>query len=283
MYHVPAGAHGRLLDAPGIAILERSAGRRSRWWVVVIVLAVGLTILPLSLFAFGPGPHSLGGDGREHLLGGTEEVTAQVDAAVVDGYCRRQSRDRYRLELSWQSGPPPGHSAYLVCGEEFAVGDRVQVWVDSGGAVFLDTPNEARFGMGGLGLVLGIATVGVGAATLVPARGRRQQLLAAAHAPLLPPVPVLAAPNKSRQLGFPFRPAPQVGGVAPPMWAISILYAAPGQPPKLTSMRTLTGEWHFRAGPLVESGHQFGVLERGEERCWVQARPLRGNARRWTG
>ena len=186
MYHVPAGAHGRLLDAPGIAILERSAGRRSRWWVVVIVLAVGLTILPLSLFAFGPGPHSLGGDGREHLLGGTEEVTAQVDAAVVDGYCRRESRDRYRLELSWQSGPPPGHSAYLVCGEEFAVGDRVQVWVDSGGAVFLDTPNEARFGMGGLGLVLGIATVGVGAGArprAAPAAPGRSARPAAATGP----------------------------------------------------------------------------------------------------
>lgn len=273
MHHVPAGAPERLLDAAAVAVLQKPSARRSRWWWLVAGVAVLLTALPLSMFAFGPGPHSLGGDGREHLLGGTEEVTAQVDAVQVDGYCRRESRDRFRIELSWQSGPQPGHSAYLVCGDEFAVGDRVQIWVDSGGEVFLESPTQVRLGMGALGLGLGLLTVGTGAAMLVPAARRRQRLLDAASAPLLPPVPVIAKRNRSRKLGFPFRPAPQIAGVAPPMWAIPVLHAAPGKAHELTSARQLEGEWRFRAGPFLESGRQLGVLERDGERYWVEARP----------
>ena len=279
MYHVPSGAPDRLLDVAGVAALQRPASRRSPWWVLVGVLAVLLTVLPLGLFAFVGGGHSQSGDGLEHLLGRTERVTAQVDAVQVDGHCRRQSRDRFRIELSWTAGPPPGHSVYRICGDAPAVGENIRPWVDSGGAVFLDSPATARLAMGGIGLVLGIATVGTGAAMLVPMARRRRRLLAAASAPLLPPVPVFAEENRGGKLGFPFRPAPQVAGVAPPMWALSILSAAPGRPLKLTSRRKLTGEWHFRAGPVLDSGRQLGVLERAGERCWVEARPMKGKVR----
>ena len=280
MHHVPAGAPDRLLDAAGVAVLQKPGARRSRWWVLVGVLAALLTALPLGLYAFGDDPHSLGGDNREHLLGGTEEVTAGVDSVVVDGYCRRESRDRFRIELSWTAGPLPGHSAYLMCGEAPAVGQTLQAWVDSGGAVFLESPTEIWAGMGALGLGLGVATVGTGAAMLVPAQRRRRRLLAAANAPLLPPVPVLVEPYDRRHLGFRVSPAPQAAGVAPPMSAIPILYAEPGRAPELGSVRKLKGAWHFRAGLVLESGRQLGVLERGPERCWVEGRPGRGRVRR---
>lgn len=280
MHHVPSGAPDRLLDAAGVAVLQKPSARRSPWWVLVAALAVLLTALPLALFAFGNGPHALGGDGAEHLLGRTEEVTAQVDAVQVDGYCRRESRDRFRIDLSWTSGPPPGHSTYRMCGEAPAVGETVTAWVDSSGAVFLESPTEVRLGMGALGLGLGLATIGTGAAMLVPAQRRRNRLLAAAHTPLLPPVPVLVEPYDRRHLGFRVSPAPQAAGVAPPMTAIPILYAESGRPPELSSVRKLKGPWHFRAGPVLESGRQLGVLERGQERCWVQGRPPRGKVRR---
>lgn len=280
MHHVPTGAADRLLDAAGVAVLQQPAARRSRWWVLVVALAVLLTALPYGLVVFGNGPHALGGDGAEHLMGRTEQVTAQVDAVQVDGYCRRESRDRFRIDLSWTAGPPPGHSAYLMCGDAPAVGESVQAWVDSGGAVFLESPTEVRLGMGALGLGLGLATVGTGAAMLIPAARRRHRLLAAANAPLLPPVPVLIEPYDRRHLGFRVSPAPQAAGVAPPMTAIPILYAATGRPPKLTSVRKLKGPWYFRAGPVTESGRQLGVLVRGQERCWVEGRPLRGRVRR---
>lgn len=280
MHHVPTGEPDRLLDSAAVAALQQPAARRSRWWVLVGVLAVLLTALPLALFALGNAPHSLGGNGPEHLLGRTEQVTAHVDAVQVDGHCRQQHRERFRIELSWTAGPPPGHSSYLKCTEAPAVGERLQAWVDSDGAVFLESPAEVWAGMSAIGLGLGLVTVGTGAVMLVPAQRRRDRLLAAAGAPLLPPVPVFVEPYERRQLGFRISPAPQATVVTPPMTAIPILYAAPGRSPELTSVRKLKGPWYFRAGPVTESGRQPGVLERGQERCWVEGRPVHGKARR---
>ncbi len=241
------------------------------------VVAVLLLVLPMLMYVFAEGKHSLGGNRLDHLLGRTEQVTAQVDSVQTVGYCGRksQSREQFRIELSWSAGPPPGHSAYLICNSAPVVGQSIPAWVDSGGYVQLESPTEVRLGMGAIGLGLGLLTVGTGAAMLVPARRQRQRLLAAADTPLLPPVPVIAGRNASRRRGFGFRPAPQSAGLAPPMWAIAILYAAPGHSPKITSTRQVKGAWHFRAGLVLESGRQLGVLERGQERCWVEARPLR--------
>lgn len=266
-----------LLDAAAVAALRAPAARGSRWWVLVAALAVLLLALPAVLYVVADGKHSLGGDRLEHLLGRTEQVTARVDAVQQVGYCGRpsESREQFRIELSWTAGPPPGHGGYLVCNSAPGVGEDIPVWVDADGYVQLESPTEVRLAVVGIGLALALVTIGTGAGILVPPARRRRRLLSAAETPLLPPVPVLAQKNWSRQLGFPFRPAPPAEGVAPPMWAVPVLYAAPGKTPVPTSIRKLRGRWYFRAGPLLASGRQLGVLERAGERCWVECRALR--------
>ncbi len=260
-----------------MAALRAPAARGSRWWVLVAVLAVLVLALPAVLYVVADGKHSLGGDRLEHLLGRTEQVTARVEAVQHVGYCGRpsESREQFRIELSWTTGPPPGHGGYLACTSAPGVGESISAWVDADGYVHLESPTEVRLGVAGIGLALALAMIGTGAGILVPPARRRRRLLSAAGAPLLPPVPVLAGENRSRQRGFPFRPAPPAEGVAPPMWAVPVLYAARGEAPVPTSLRKLRGRWSFRAGPVLSSGRQLGVLDRAGERCWVESRPMR--------
>jgi len=274
---MPAAEPEPLLDAAAVAALRAPAARGSRWWLLVAVLAVLLLALPAVLYVVADGKHSLGGDRLGHLLGRTEQVTARVDAVQHVGYCGRpsESREQFRIELSWTAGPPPGHGGYLVCNSAPGVGENISAWVDADGYVQLESPTEVRLAVAGIGLALALVTIGTGAGILIPPARRRRRLLLTADTPLLPPVPVLAGENRSRKLGFPFRPASPAEGVAPPMWAVPVLHAAPGKAPVPTSLRKLRGQWYFRAGPMLASGRQLGVLERAGERCWVECRALR--------
>ena len=134
---MPAAEPEPLLDAAAVAALRAPAARGSRWWVLVAALAVLLLALPAVLYVVADGKHSLGGDRLGHLLGRTEQVTARVDAVQHVGYCGRpsESREQFRIELSWTAGPPPGHGGYLVCKSAPGVGENISAWVDADGYV----------------------------------------------------------------------------------------------------------------------------------------------------
>ncbi|MEE6282176.1 hypothetical protein [Georgenia sunbinii] len=272
-----SGSPDHLLDPAGVAVLRRAQARPSRGMVLLAVVAVLLLALPTVVYVVAEGSHQLGGDRLDHLLGRTAQVTAQVDSVQEVGHCGRasESRDQFRIELSWTTGPPPGHSAFLACDRALAVGESVPAWVDADGYVQLASPTSVRLAAGGIGLGLSIFALGLGAAMLIPARQRRRRLLAAGDTLLLPAVPVVVEPYDQKTLGFRLIPAPQAAGAALPISAIPILYGAAGQQPKLSTVRKLRGTWKFRAGPVTGVNRQLGVLERGQERCWVEGRLLR--------
>ncbi|WP_154402192.1 hypothetical protein [Ornithinimicrobium cavernae] len=241
----------------------RAAHARSRiQWVLLAGLMVLLAVLPTLLYVVT--------DGRlDHLLGRDEQVSARVDAIQEDGKCRY--RPKYWVEVSW-SGHTAGSGGYKRCGEvPEVVGQTVQVWVGQDGEPIPSSPTTDRLGLGTLGLGLAAIVGGLAAYFVIRAGRARIALLRRGGNLLQSAVPVEVSNGHQGR--------PQLRATVPtselathPFRITGLVHTRPGSAPTTGKLRDLAGTWSLSLATETGSRERIGLLERGQERCWVALR-----------
>ncbi len=131
---------------PGFEEVEpRRGGWRYSWWWLLAGLVVGLLLVLVP------------SDNRDHVLGRTEHVSAQVTEVRMDDGCDSGRRAVYTL--AWEDDDGASHESVLRrCGpQRHQVGDAVEVWVSTSG----DWASEDGPATWWLWLVGGVAVLAV--------------------------------------------------------------------------------------------------------------------------
>ena len=243
------------------AVLRKADGRSPRQWLAVAVVVLLLTATPPVVFLWEKGAW-------DHLRGRSEPVAALVASVRPDGSCR--ASEKYRVDVVWSVDDAfPGRGSYTRCGNAPREGTHLQAWVGPNGHVNTVSPESDRFFLSVFSLFPGAAGLVFGVIALIVTGRRARRLLAWGNRELSPTVPVrLRRGYKSRLI---LRPTEPTLGMAEQETDITlILYSRPGAPPVFRTWRKMTGPWQLRLTLAVGRRKRIGLLERGQERCWIE-------------
>ncbi|WP_152442629.1 hypothetical protein [Nocardiopsis kunsanensis] len=243
------------------AVLRKVNGRSPRQWLAVAVVVLTLTAVPPMVFLWEKGAW-------DHLRGRSEPVTALVVSVRPDGSCR--ASEKYRVDVVWNvDDAVPGRGNYTRCGNAPREGTHLQTWVGPNGHVNTASPETDRFFLSVFSLCLGAAGSVFGVIALLVSGRRARRLLAVGNRELSPTVPVRLRRGYESRLFL--RPAEPTLEMAEQDTDITlILYNRPGASPVLRTWRKMTGPWQLRLTPAVGRRKRIGLLERGQERCWIE-------------
>ena len=247
--------------------LNSLLGRVGWYWAISLIVTVLLAAIPTVINLLG------GDDNVEHFLGDTQSYTARVDSVEPNGQCgSRVRRTRYRVEVSWVENQSTYQGSFSECGHAPPPGSSVAIWVADSGTVFGESPASTRtmsiltgaaLGTIGLGLGLGLATM----------QRARRRLATVGYGPLSQAMPVdLVRGHRNSWRIHPHGSIPAIDKAQ----LMPILYSNGGSRPTNRVPRNAVGQWWFSmAQPIAGSKKQIALLQRGNERCWVQLKPRR--------
>lgn len=248
------------------ARVQKALGRTPLHWLFVLVLTVVLTVAPSVIYLSTE-------KGRvDHLLGRTEPVIAEVESVHSSGSCgRRSHRARYKIEVSWTTLDGTSRTGtYTRCGSPPQVGQMVEVWVGSGDHVEHESPTSSRLGLSITSLVLGGFAGLLGALIVTMQARRRRRLLTDGYLGLSHAMPVELVRGPKAALRV-FSTAPVPDPAIHKAGTYVILHTQYGSEPTTQLPRHGAGPWWLRLAPSATgSRKRIGLLERQQERCWIE-------------
>lgn len=233
-------------------------------WAIAIVVTLLIAATPGAIYLITED------GGLDHLRGHSEAVVAEVESVQTTGSCSRSSRTRYEIELSWTlDGTRAGGTAGRCYKPPPQVGDTMTIWVGPGGTVSFNSPATDRLGLLVSVLVLGAVSTGLSVAIVHGQRKRRRGLLAAGNLGLSVATIVHVHDVHRGRLRLSATP-PAPGRKVHGQNFVAIIYTQHGAASTTRRPRQVVGAWSLRLAPVVGNPRKrIGLLERGQERCWI--------------
>lgn len=249
------------------ALLQRAP----RHWTILTVAVLLLAAAPMGIYILADKSHGA------TVFGNSQSYTAEVVSSQADGQCgNRDQNTGYWVDVTWTDGNSSHQGGYLSCGASPVIGSHVTIWVTDGGGITASSPMGKMIALIVVGVVMALTMGMAYGFTFRSLHKSREQLQAVVNGRLSSAIPVEVAFNNKSMMELRSLPSASASLIDREV-VHPLLYSDNGSVPVIRMPKKRAGQWSlYLTEPIAGSKKQIGLLQRNNERCWIQLSPQLG-------